>query len=106
MNNLQKLMALRGIRAIEIARACQLNYHSVHKCIKGQRPAPHVMKAIAEHLGLEVPQAFGPAARRSLTRLIAAEIERHTEAERERLRERFLLGNADSIPNKARVSNA
>lgn len=105
MNDLQKLLALRGVRGIDIARARQLNYHSVHKCIKGQRPAPHVMKAIAEHLGLEVAQIFGPRSVRALPKLIAREIDRCADSERERLRERFLLDSADSIPNKSRASN-
>jgi len=105
MNDLQKLLALRGIRAVEIARATGLNYHSVQKCIQGLRPAPHVMDAIAAHLGVPRSAIFGRGAKRGLTGLIEIEIEQHTIQERERLRQRFLLDNADSIPNKRRASN-
>lgn len=105
MNDLQKLLALRGIRAVEIARTTGLNYHSVQKCIMGQRPAPHVCAAIAAHLEVAKEKIFGAGAKKGLPRLIAQEIERCAASERERLQQRFLLGDAAMIPNKRRAGN-
>ena len=105
MNDLQKLLALGGIRVIDIALAMGLNYHSVQKCIKGQRPAPHVCEAIAGYLGVPRNKIFGPGAKRGLPQLIAQQIDRRAERERERLQQRFLLRSASTIPNKRRAGN-
>lgn len=106
MNNLQKYLALRGITAFEIAQATGCNYHSVQKTIKGARLVKAVQPAIAEYLGLQPQQLWGPGAPARLRRMIREEIDRRAEGERARLTERYLSGNAVRIPNKLMTGNA
>jgi hypothetical protein len=105
MNDLQKLLSLRGISAKQIADATGENYHSVQKTIKGWRHSPHIQAAIGRHLEIEPEQLFGEGAERSLQRLIAQEIDRRAEGERARLRARYLHRPRRRIAEKRRAGN-
>lgn len=105
MNDLQKLLEIKGISAKDISLAANENYHSVQKTIKGQRPTPHIRQAIADYLGYQVDQLFGPGSTRKLRALINREIDTRTEIDRERLRRRYLIDMANSIPNKRMAGN-
>lgn len=107
MNDLQKLLALRGLSTRVIAERAEINYFTVQKTVKGIRRAEHAKQAVAEALGLPVEQLFGVEADKALRVLIAQEINAKTAAERTRLRRMFLHSkNTPRILHKRRVGNA
>lgn len=106
MNDLQKLIALRGLTAIEIAQATGANYHSVQKTIKGVRIIQCVQPVIAAYLGLDEKRTWGPGSRRYLRQLIAEEIDRQSAADRARLRALYLRDNTGRVPKNRRSHNA
>lgn len=106
MNDLQKLIALRGLTAFQIAQDTGANYHSVQKTIKGVRIIHCVQPVVAEYLGLDPDRAWGPGARSYLRKLIAEEIDRQSAGERKRLRDLYLRDSAARVPKNRRSSNA
>lgn len=104
MNNQQKYLALRGIDCAVIATATGLNYHVVQKVIKGHRVTPHVRKAIADFLEVDVAVLWGDAA--TLRQLLAQEIDRKAASERSRLRARFLRRDVPTLPKARGACNA
>lgn len=105
MNDLQKLLALRGITVTQLAAELGRGYHAVQKVVKGHHGTPAVRQAIAEHLGLHYYQVWGDEAHRTMQRLIRAEIDRRAESERVRLRARFLGRDNVRLTNTKRVGN-
>lgn len=90
MNNLQRLLKLRGITMQRLGDETGFGMHTVQKTVKGVRAVAAVQLAVAEYLGLHVSQCFGPASARHLRRLIAMEIKRETRAYRENLKKKML----------------
>jgi transcriptional regulator with XRE-family HTH domain len=106
MNDLQKLLALRGLSAREVARRSGINYHTVQKTLTGRRDsATHAKEAVAAAVGAPVEQLFGDDAAKALRGLIAQEINARAAAERKRLRSRYLRHSMPRIPHKRRAGN-
>lgn len=106
MNDLQKLLRLRGLSAREIARQSGISYHTVQKTLTGRRDsAAHAKAAIAAALEIPVEPLFGAESAKALRVLIAQEINARAAAERKRLRSRFLHQSTPRIPHKRRVGN-
>jgi len=100
-------MKLRGIDAIEIARATGIGYHQIQKAVKGvamirlrngkqaKRPLPkHVGEAIAAHLGLTYAETFGRQSDLVLRRLILREIAKQAKQVKKDLDALYLTDNA------------
>lgn len=106
MNDLQKLLILRGLTAKGIAARAGINYHTVQKTLTGRRDsATHAKEAVAAAVGAPVEQLFGAESAKALRVLIAQEINAKAAAERKRLRSRFLRNSTPRIPHKRRVGN-
>jgi hypothetical protein len=118
MNDLQKLIKLRGLTVLGIAKAIGHGYHMVQKVIKGTRyklkdgsfgtySNLEVQQAVAAQLGLTHDQAWGPKSRLFLRRLIRKEINNQAKQQAKRqakkLQEQFLSNNR--IAEKKAVGN-
>lgn len=90
MNNIQKLIKLRGETIFTVAEKTGLNYHSIQKVITGVRDSAHIKEKVAQHLGLSFGHVWGDRSDRFLAKYIQTEINRRAEAERERLRAKYL----------------
>ncbi len=104
MNNLQKLIKLRGLTVLGIAEDIGHGYHHVQKVVNGTRykrsdgsygtySNTAVQKAVAGRLGLSYDQAWGPKSRLALRRLIKKEIDKHARQQTRRLQQQFLNNN-------------
>ncbi len=115
MNNLQKLIRLRGLTIREIADRIGYGYHLTQKVIKGTRRRtksggqgatfsnPAVETAVAELLGLSYDQAWGPGSPLALRRLISQEIKEQARRQEESLRQQWL--STDTVPHSKTAGN-
>ncbi|MBU1564258.1 MAG: hypothetical protein KJ630_01355 [Proteobacteria bacterium] len=112
MNNLQKLIRLRGLTITDIANRIGYGYHSTQKVIKGAtypladgskvlRTNRKIEEAVARLLGLSRDEAWGSAAHTVLPRLIRSEIEKKADQRKQDLRRQWLPSN--NVP-KSRAS--
>ncbi len=99
MNNLQKLLRIRGIGIPRMADEIGRGYHSVQKVIKGTRTWEHIRQDIADYLGLKYYQVWGETADNFILKLIEKEIERQAGEKRERLRYEYLEGGISDKRN-------
>ena len=90
MNDLQKLLKLRKITVVQIAKASGEDYHSLQKTIKGIRQTPHIQETVAKHLGLRVWRTFGQQAILTIRGLIAQEIAKREQGYGDHLKLLFL----------------
>lgn len=90
MNDLQRLLKLRGITMQDLADATGFGMHSVQKTVKGVRAMPAIQTAVAGHLGLEVKQCFGPSSGKVLRGLIAKEIKLSARKYTKQLKQKML----------------
>ena len=90
MNDLQRLIRLRGLNMFSIGAALELDPHSVQKVVKGTRKTPHVQEGIAAYIGVPVEHLFGPGARQHITRLINNEIDRRKRLYEIKLKRQFI----------------
>jgi hypothetical protein len=92
MNNLQKLIKLRGLTVQGISHDIGHGYHHVQKVVKktrykrkngtfGTYKNTAVQQAVATRLGLTYEQAWGGTSRAFLQRLICKEIKAFAKAE-------------------------
>ncbi len=105
MNELQKLIALRGLNVRKLADELGEGYHSVQKVVKGVHTNPRIRQEIAEHLGLKYYQVWGDEAPRTLKRLIREEIDRRAEDERARLRAIYISNSKGRLTKAKRLGN-
>ena len=118
MNDIQKLIKIRGLTVLDISRKIGHGYHSTQKVIKGVQfkrkdgslgtySKPEVQLAVAAQLGLTLDQAWGPKSRVVLRRLIRKEIKyqskRQAKEREQDLQQQFL--NNDRIAEKRVVGN-
>lgn len=86
MNDLQKLIKLRGLTVGEVATRIGFGYHNTQKIIKGctvkrsdgsfhVRSNPEIEQAIADLLGITHEQAWGDESCKTLKRLIRQELQ-------------------------------
>lgn len=90
LNDIQRLIKLRGLDAKKIASAIGLGYHLVQKTIKGLRTGENARFLIADHLGLTRAEAFGPDSAEHLQRLIIVEIGKHSETQVDAMKKTWL----------------
>jgi len=105
MNDLQKLLLLRGLSVAALAREIGLNYHSTQKVVRGVRHTPHVQAAVARYFGLTRKQVFGAQAARCLGALIESEIAKKQQALGARLKARYLSVYKEGIADWVQTSN-
>jgi len=109
MNNLQKLIKLRGLSAWDVASLIGFGYHSTQKTIKGStyrradgtraiRSHREIEEAVAKLLGLTRDQAWGLESHTMLPRLIRMEIEIKATQVKNDLRKQWLSNN--NVPQK------
>jgi len=104
MTHLQRYLKLKKITIADIQISTGIGYSTLHKTIGGFRSARHVKEAIANYLKLPYSHVWGVSSSKHLVKLINVEINQRAEAERIRLRSRFLNGK-NSLPNTQAVSN-
>ena len=97
MNNLQKLIRLRGLTVREVAARTGYGYHNVQKIIKrstrvNDRPFTNVEieTAIAGIFGLTHKQCWGPQSDMILRRMINKEITTQVNKAASQLRQQYL----------------
>ena len=101
MNNLQKLIKLRGLTISILAADIGHGYHHVQKVVKGTRYKRRdgsfgtysnmaVQKAVAARLGLNYDQAWGAKSHTFLQRLIRKEIKALAKKQESDLQRQFL----------------
>lgn len=101
MNELQKLIKLRGMTVRQLSSRIGHGYHSTQKVVKGARyrlksgtagiyTSPAVRRAVAEHLGLLPEQVWGTGSARFLRRLIRQEIRKKTDRHERSLVNQYL----------------
>jgi len=114
MNNLQKLLSLRGLTIARISNEIGQGYHITQKVIKGTRykrkdgsfgiySSLPVENGIAGLLGLSHSQVWGSKSNPVLRRLIKAEIARQVRQREREMRKQYL--NIDTLPKKQAVGN-
>lgn len=92
MNNLQKLIKLRGLTVLALANDIGHGYHHVQKVVNGTRYKRKggsfgtynnmaVQQAVATRLGLSYEQAWGAKSHTFMQRLIRKEIKALAKAE-------------------------
>ena len=97
MNNLQKLIRLRGLTVKEVADKIGFGYHNVQKIVKrstriNATPFTNIdiETAIAELFGLSHEQCWGSQSNVILRRLIKQEIRTHASNAASQLRQQYL----------------
>ncbi len=114
MNDMQKLIFLRGLTIGNIAEEIGHGYHMVQKVIKGTKykrrdgslgtyANEDVRQAVATRLGLTCDEAWGTRSRLVLRRLIRQEIKHRARQQEQDLQQQWL--NDDRIPEKQVVAN-
>lgn len=103
MNDLQRLLKLRGITMQRLADETGFGMHTVQKTVKGVRGVAGVQQAVADYLGVKVDQCFGPTSSVTLRRLIAQEIKRKAQVY-ERILTKEALGTS-TLPSDQRAVN-
>lgn len=107
MNNLQKLLVLRGMSAKAVSDRIGAGYHITQKTILGRRHGRNIQDRIAHLLGLSHDEVWGDNADQALLALIRREVKkqvkkRSREDEKEQLR-RWLQGG--NVPKKRAGGN-
>ena len=103
MNNLQKLLFLRGLSAKAVSDRIGAGYHITQKTIKGIKKTRHIQESVARLLGLSRDEAWGDKADQALLALIRQEVKKRSrEDEKEQLR-RWLQGG--NVPKKRAGGN-
>lgn len=101
MNNLQKLIRLRGLTVKGVAEQIGYGYHNVQKIIKGStRPRPdgtatirsnrEIEVSVAALFGLTHDECWGSQSDQVLTRLIRQEIAAKASEAASKLRKQYL----------------
>ncbi len=114
MNNLQKLIKLRGLTVRDVAREIDQGYHITQKVIKGatyQRAdgsrgvysSRTVEEKVAQILGLTRHEAWGANSSTILRRLILKEIKNQSRQREKDLQKQWL--HRDRITEKKDVGN-
>ena len=114
MNELQKLIKLRGMTIGEVAEQIGHGYHFTQKVIKrASRPLKKggayiysnraIETAVAELLGLSHDEAWGTGSASVLRRLIKAEIKKQARANERKMEEEWLHNGR--IPKKQAAGN-
>ena len=114
MNDLQKLIKLRGMTIREVAELIGHGYHMTQKVIKGTRykrsdgsfgvyTSTAIEEAVAGLLGLTPGQVWGDGAKVILRKLIQQEIKTTARQRESELRAQYL--NNSSIPEKQAGGN-
>ncbi|MBL4901066.1 hypothetical protein JYT85_01505 [Desulfocapsa sp. AH-315-G09] len=114
MNNLQKLIKLRGLSVRCIAKDVGHGYHHVQKVVKGTRYRHRdgsfgtynnraVQQAVAVRLGLSYEQAWGAKSHSRLLGLIRKEIKAQARKKERDLQQVFLHNGR--LPEKQAVCN-
>jgi len=114
VNNLQKLIRLRGLTVTDIAGNIGFGYHSTQKVIKGAsyrladgtkvlRSHKEIEEAVAKLLGLTHDQAWGLESHKILPRLIRLEIEKKATQIQKDLRQQWLPVN--NVPKTGAPGN-
>lgn len=115
MNNLQKLIWIRGFSIRDIAQQIGFGYHSTQKVIKGAtytltdgskalRSNREIEEAVARLLGLTREEAWGTSSHTVLPRLIKQEIKKQTGQREKDLQEKWLQNS--NVPKKQKDGNA
>lgn len=104
MNDLQRLLKLRGMTMQRLADETGFGMHSVQKTVKGARPTPAIREAVAVFLELKVEQCFGPSSGKVLRRLIAKEIKLSARKYTKQLEQKML--GSSTVPSEAPAVNA
>jgi lambda repressor-like predicted transcriptional regulator len=86
MNDLYKLLKLRGTTLRQIARETGTSYHPLQKTAKGVRRQPRMQKTIAAYFGVSPKLLFGPKREAAIRLLLEREIDRHAGRQGEKLR--------------------
>lgn len=114
MNNLQKLIRLRGLTITDIAGSIGYGYHSTQKVIKGAtyrladgskvlRTNREIEEAVAKVLGVTRDEAWGRESHTVLPRLIRLEIEKKADKHKHDLRKQYLPSN--NVPKTSTSGN-
>ncbi len=114
MNDLQKLIKLKGLSIRDVSREINQGYHITQKVIKGAtyrkrdgslvvRSSRNVEDGVAALLGLSHDQVWGPRASTYLRRHIRAEIKRQARRREQDMQEEWLHG--DRITDKGTGGN-
>lgn len=114
LNNLQKLIKLRGLTIQGISREIGQGYHITQKVIKGTRykrsdgsygvySSRPVEEGVAKVLGLEYDQVWGERADLFLLRLIKQEIKQQAELRHRAMQEQWLT--TDTLLNNGSTGN-
>ena len=104
MNNLQKLIKLRGLSASAIAERIGAGYHITQKTIKGVRHTYHIQASVARLLGLTYDEAWGDSADQVLRALIRREVKKLSKEEGKKQLRRWLQDV--NVPKKLATGNA
>ena len=104
MNNLQKLIKLRGLSASAIAERIGAGYHITQKTIKGVRQTYHIQASVARLLGLTYDEAWGDSADHVLRELIRREVKKLSKEEGKKQLRRWLQDG--NVPKKRAAGNA
>ncbi|HHL33135.1 MAG TPA: hypothetical protein ENJ30_02080 [Desulfobulbaceae bacterium] len=114
MNDLQKLLCLRGLTVREVAERIGYGYHITQKVIKGTRLTLRsggtyiysnraIETAVAELLGLSHDECWGDKSSIRLRRLIRQEIKKQGRKREQELQQQFLHNGR--IPEKEAAGN-
>jgi hypothetical protein len=114
MNNLQKLLKLRGLPASVVAKQIGAGYHNTQKIIKkltirrvdgSERVRSNriIEEGVAKLLGLTHDEAWGPESDIILQRFIGQELSKLADKREQELRKQWLL--EDSVLKKRAVGN-
>jgi transcriptional regulator with XRE-family HTH domain len=86
MNDLYRLIKLRGTTLRQIARETGASYHPLQKTAKGVRRQPRMQKTLAAYFGVDAKLLFGPRRAATIRLLLEREIDRHANRQGEKLR--------------------
>jgi hypothetical protein len=114
MNDLQKLIKLKGLSILDVSREINQGYHITQKVIKGvtykrkdgslvARSSRGVQNGVADLLGLSRDQVWGPKSSSYLRRHIKAEIKRQARLKERDMEKEWLQG--DKITDKRTNGN-
>ena len=101
MNNLQKLIELRGLTAQDIATGTGYGYHSVQKNVKGVRCNLNIREAIAKFLHIDASRTWGRGSMLYMRRLLAVEANLAANRHAEIAREKFLSTHSYTATQKS-----
>ena len=90
MNDLQKLLKIKGVTIRQISRATGAGYHSLQKTTKNLRQSKRMQKVLASYLGVDPALLFGPRRVRIVHTMMEREIEKRSVELRDELRARYL----------------